>query len=88
MVKPGILLLLLVLQLQEITGASVKATIKEATSRTTNKPSNDGYNALDGDFDTYYHSDIDNQPEWLKLTLAKASKVEKVVIVNRYTVCH
>ena len=62
----------------------MKAMVKEATGRTRFGNIYPPDNVLDNDATTFYHSGTDNKAEWLKLKLAKESKVDKVVIVNRY----
>ena len=74
--------ILLILQLPTVSGQSGQAVVSEATARTIYEdfqPSN----VLDGDSTTSYQSSINNQPEWLKLTLDKGYTVTNVIIVNK-----
>ena len=77
---PGILLILLL-----GSAISLQVPIKNATSRTVFKSKLHFMesNALDGNTNTFYHSGIDDQPEWLNLTINSGYRVLKVVVVNR-----
>ena len=55
-------------------------TVYESSSSSTYEPNN----VLDGNTDTFYHSDTSNQEQWLKLDLTEPQDVAKVIIINRY----
>ena len=64
-----------------VSSTSIVSPIVEVTARFNNKNNKPGH-VIDNDAGTFYFSENNNQPEWLKLKLPEGSKVEKVVIIN------
>ena len=77
------MIVVLMLLLTATHGNSFQVAVSKVTARTTMKPAHKPENVLDGDITTEYHSSMDGNSEWLKLTLARKTNLEKVVIVNR-----
>ena len=77
------MIVVLMLFLTACDGKSLQVAVSKAEARTFWKSSLKPENVLDGDITTEYHSSLIGNPEWLKLTLARKTNVEKVVIVNR-----
>ena len=76
--------LLLILGVALRGAADEQVVVASATARTLIRNDEGPNNVLDGDTDTYYHSDASNQEQWLRLEFTEPQDVEKVIIINRY----
>ena len=84
--QAALFLLLVVFQQHTISSYSLKATIVKAKAKTKLGSGWAAGKVRDNDVTTFYHSNQqETEPQWLRLTLAEEySKIEKVVIINRY----
>ena len=57
--------------------------VSNITSRTAHSVHYFPSKVLDGNTSTFYHSGIDDQSEWLNLTLSGGYKIRSVTIFNR-----
>ena len=80
-------LLVLLVQLSAMQVSAVftgKLQFASVTARTQYDGGTNPNMALDGDPGTIYHSGVDDQPEWLLLTLDSPAAVSSLTIINRY----